>query len=166
MRKTLHSFVFIMFAIIISSNAQQFKDHNGWEFFDWGINKASIDKILTADNNKFSDATALDADFNYEGMNTWLYYNTQNELIKVHQRKTFSVIHDKEAGIFYDAFLAELKNNYGEPSHSGTNTKDSVITLSWDLKYTKIALEYNYKYKIIDEFGADAYWIDVIFEPD
>jgi hypothetical protein len=127
--------------------------------------KDSVEKVLKEKNNLLSEAWALDADFNYQGMNTWLSYDTQNRLKQVHQRKTFPVINQKEAAAFYTTVKSDLMGKYGKPDKKNENKKDSVVTMSWKLKNTSIAFEYNYKYKIIDEFGAGSYWIDIIFEP-
>ncbi|MEI6853216.1 MAG: hypothetical protein WCL06_10250 [Bacteroidota bacterium] len=137
----------------------------GWEFLQWNTSKDSVEKVLKEKNNLLSEPWALDANFNFQGMNTWLIYNTQNKLIQVHQRKTFSVINQKEAAEFYKTKKTELITKYGKPQTVSENKKDSVVNLLWKLKYTRITLEYDYRYKIIDEFGAGSYWVDIVFEP-
>ena len=160
----MKAFITLLFLISLmaASSAQEI---NGMEFLFWKMNKDSVEKVLIENKNNLSEATALDANFCYQGMNTWLYYNIENKLIKVHQRKTFSIIQNKEAEVFYDTIQANLIKNYGAPNQYKVAKKDSLITMTWELKYTKIILEYDYKYKIIDEFGADSYWVDVLFEP-
>jgi len=155
----------LTFLCVISGSvlAQNFREHDGWEFLNWKSSKSKVDKILEQNKDKITEATALDADFKYQDMNTWLVYNKANKLIEVNQRKEFSVIYHDEAEAFYQKFKKQLISSYGEPDSLADNKADSTIHLTWRLKYTNIFLEYDYRYKIIDEFGAGSYWVDVIF---
>jgi len=157
--------IMTLFSLMILTTASRAQDFNGWEFLFWKSNKDSVEKVLVENKSKLSDANALDAQFKFQGMNTWLFYDAQNKLIKVLQRNTFSVIHHKEAEDFYVSFKDLLIKKYGKPNKYKRDKKDSLVTMTWKLKFTSIALEYDYKYKIIDEFGAGSYWIDVVFEP-
>lgn len=153
--------LFLLISLAGSSRAQEI---NGWEFLFWNTNKDSVENVLAENKGKLSTPNGLDANFKYQEMNTWLIYNTQNKLIKVHQCETFSVIQDEEAEAFYKAVKFKLTKQYGKPDQYKRDKKDSLITMSWDLLYTKITFEYDYKYKVIDEFGAGSYRIDVVFE--
>jgi hypothetical protein len=157
--------IILLLSIISLTFPIKAQETNGWEFLFWKMNKDSVEKVLIENKSKMSDATALDAQFNYQGMNTWLYYDSQKKLNQVHQRETFSVIQNKEAADFFYGLKASFISKYGEPDEYNEDKKDSVVTMTWDLKYTKITLEYDYRYKIIDEFGAGSYWVDVIFVP-
>jgi hypothetical protein len=157
--------IILLLALISLTAICSAQEVNGWEFLSWKMSKDIVEKILIENKSKLSDATALDADFKSQQMNTWLYYDKYNQLIKVHQRRAFSVIENREVEAFYDTVKTRMMTKFGEPTHSEIDKKDSVINLSWNFKLTKISLEYNYKYKIIDEFGADSYWLDILFEP-
>ncbi len=146
--------------------AQKPKNFNGWEFLQWKLRKDSVIKILNVYKSKFESPNALDADFKYEGMNTWLEYDNNNQLNKVHQRHDFAVIYLKDAKTFYKKTRARLIKTYGRPGHKEFNRKGCVETLIWELKYTRVVCEFNYQYKIIDEFGAGSYWVDVVFSPE
>lgn len=159
--KTLSTF-FLFISLTVQCLSQ---DVNGWEFLNWKMNKDSVEKTLIANKNLLSPPDALDANFNYQNMNVWLVYDSLNRLIKVHQRKTFSVNKAKEAENFYTDFKSLLIKKYGKPEQFKKDKKHCVVSMTWHLKFTKIAFEYDYKYKVIDEFGADSYWIDVTFEP-
>lgn len=158
------STLLILIFVIATSYSQQKKDFNGWEFLNWKMSKDNVEKVLIENKNNLSSPTALDANFKYKEMNTWLFYNSSNQLAKVHQRKVFSVNQSNESEKFYTLIKTEFINDYGNPSKNEINKKDSLIIMLWELKYTKIVFEYNYKYKIIDEFGADSYWVDILFE--
>ena len=147
----------------LSVFTQNFRESNGWEFLSWKLDKHKVSKILDENKGLLSEASTLDADFKYQDMNTWLVYNKANKLIEVNQRKEFSVINHAEAETFYQKFKTQLIASYGEPDSLADNKADSTIHLTWKLKYTNIFLEYDYRYKIIDEFGAGSYWVDVIF---
>lgn len=159
MKNIISAFLFITLA----GNCMA-QDTNGWEFLSWNMSKDSVQILLDANKSKLGAPNALDADFKYQEMNTWLIYDPQNRLIKVHQRNTFSVIQAEEAEVFYNEFKTVLTKKYGKPDHYNNDKKDCVITMSWALHHTKITFEYDYKYKVIDEFGAGSYWIDVVFE--
>jgi hypothetical protein len=145
--------------------AQPLKDNNGWWFLEWKMSKNKVEELLIENKKQLSQGTALDADFMFQGLNTWLIYNKSNQLIEVDQRMTFSVNEADECKAFYKKVREELERDYGKPDHENQNIIDSVITLKWDLAYTSIQLEYDYKYKIIDEFGAGSYWVKVTFQP-
>lgn len=154
-----------LFFVIILATVSRAQDFNGWEFLYWKSGKDSVEKVLIDHKNQLSAANALDARFKFQGMNTWLFYDTQNKLIKVMQRNTFSVNQQKEAEDFFVSFRDLLIKKYGKPAQNKRNKKDNLVTMTWTLKFTTIALEYDYRYKVIDEFGAGSYWVNVEFEP-
>ncbi|MEA1874924.1 MAG: hypothetical protein U9N51_10940 [Bacteroidota bacterium] len=41
---------------------------NGWEFLSWEMKKKDVAKILEENKNEFTRTTALDACFNYQGI--------------------------------------------------------------------------------------------------
>ncbi|MCD4792251.1 MAG: hypothetical protein K8R54_03390 [Bacteroidales bacterium] len=149
----------------IKIQAQDLINFNGWEFLSWKTDKENVEKILNEKKSEFAKTTALDACFKYQGMNTWLYYDNNNQLNKILQRNTFSIIEDKEAKNFFEEIKTKFIKAYGKPNHQKINKQDSVTTLIWQLKHTKIVLEYDYMYKIIDEFGAGSYWVEVNISP-
>jgi hypothetical protein len=153
---------FVLSLLITCACAAQ--DLNGWEFLPWKTGKDSVERILSANKGKLENANALDAYFRYQGMNTWLVYDASNALVQVRQRATFSVIQDKEAKAFFTSFKDMLVKKYGKPKQRKNDAKNKVITMHWELTYTAIDLEYDHKYKVIDEFGAGSYWIEVVFE--
>ena len=157
--------IITLFSLFIMTTAGRAQDFNGWEFLYWKSGKDSVEKVLVENKSKLSEPNALDAQFKFQGMNTWLFYDAQNKLIKVLQRNTFSVNQPKEAEDFFVTFKALLIKKYGKPSHYKRDKKDRLVTMTWKLKFTAIALEYDYRYKVIDEFGAGSYWVTVEFEP-
>jgi len=138
--------------------------YNGWAFLPWNIKKDSVESLIKANKSKLSAPNALDADFKYQEMNTWLYFDSLNLLNKVHQRITFSVIQKDEAAAFYKMYKSYLIKTYGKPDHVDNNKKKKNKFMYWKLFQTRIVLNYDYKYKIIDEFGGGSYWVDVVFE--
>jgi hypothetical protein len=162
--KKILPIIFVL-AVTVSTQAQPLKDNNGWWFLEWKMSKNKVEELLIENKKNLSQGTALDADFMFQGLNTWLIYNKSNQLIQVDQRMTFSVNEADECKAFYEKVKADLVRDYGKPNHEKRNIIDSVITLKWDLAYTLIQLEYDYKYKIIDEFGAGSYWVKVTFQP-
>jgi len=157
--------IIVVFFILYLTNLGLAQETNGWEFIPWGVEKDSVEKIIAANKNILSDANALDADFSYNGMNTWLIYNSKNKLSEVKQRKTFSVIQQTEAADFYKKLKSYLVKKYGKPSAYRKNKKDNVIYATWNLQYTNIFMEFDYRYKVIDELGAGSYWINISFVP-
>ena len=149
----------------IKIQAQDLINFNGWEFLSWKTDKENVEKILNEKKSEFAKTTALDACFKYQGMNTWLYYDNNNQLNKILQRNTFSIIEDKEAKNFFEEIKTKFIKAYGKPNHQKINKQDSVTTLIWQLKHTKIVLEYDYMYKIIDELGSGSYWVEVNISP-
>ncbi len=145
--------------------AQDLKNYDGWEFLPWKAKKFQVEQKIKDQGNKIEKGIALDADFIFNKMNTWLEYNQNDELIKITQRETFSVIQDKKAALFFDTCKKELIEKYGKPTHTESNKKESIIHMDWELTYTSIQLTYDYKYKIIDEFGAGSYWVEIIYKP-
>jgi hypothetical protein len=164
MKKASFFTFILLITCLIAANAQNYKDIDGWEFLPWKTDKENVQKILAENKDKLSDPYAFEADFNYQEMNTWLEYTKNNQLINVSQKKEFSVIYNEEAAAFYEKCKSRLISHYGEPDSIADNKTDSTVNLNWKLKYTSIALNYDYRYKIIDEFGAGSYWVKIVFE--
>jgi hypothetical protein len=158
-------FLLLFSMIVIACYSQQAAGYNGWEFLHWRITEDSVNMIVEQHKAEFADANALDALFKYHDLNTWFEYNDNHQLIKVRQRTEFSVNRDEEVKQLFIATRDRLINTYGKPLKKEADRKECVVNLYWELKYTRISLNYDYKYKIIDEFGAGSYWVAVVFEP-
>jgi len=156
-------FLFYSIGMLITLSAFSQQEPEGWEFLKWKINRAEAEK----EAGKISEikrGSMLDANFDYNGMSTWLEFNNNDELIKARQRKTFSVIQSKEAEEFFRSRMEYMISKYGKPSEKDHNRKDDVIIVKWEFPNTVITLEYDYKYKVIDEFGAGSYWVEIVYE--
>lgn len=149
----------------IKIQAQDLINFNGWEFLSWKTDKENVEKILKEKKIELAKTAELYTWFKYQGMNTWLYYDNNNQLNKILQRNTFSIIEYNKANKFFEKTTARLTKTYGKPNHTKINKQDSVKTFIWELKYTRIELEYDYMYKIIDELGAGSYWVEVNISP-
>jgi hypothetical protein len=148
---------------VCSINAQTKSNLNGWEFLEWGTDSAQVNKIVK--KKKLRYGNALDADFRYnENLNTWLDYDSLKRLNKIMQRITFSIHEQKQAHDVYEKIRTRMLNEYGIPRIEKRDTTECNTTIYWDLKYTSIYVEYDYKYKIIDELGAGSYWVEIVFE--
>jgi len=166
MKKGYLIFLFASFLLTTSVYSQKPKNFNGWEFLPWKLTRDSVAKILEPLKGRFENTNALDADFKYEEMNTWLGYDSSQRLVKVHLRKEFSVIYQKDAKAFFKKTKRRLIETYGRPGYRLYKKKDCVKTLIWELKYSRIVCTFDFKYKIIDEFGAGAYWVDLVFKAE
>ncbi|MEA1874919.1 MAG: hypothetical protein U9N51_10915 [Bacteroidota bacterium] len=154
------------FAGGIKLQAQDFIDFNGWEFLSWKTDKKNVEKILIDKNIELAKTQESYTWFKYQEMDTWLYYDNNNQLNKIQQRNRFSIVEYEKSKLFFEKTKAKFIKTYGKPNHQEINKQDSVTTLIWQLKQTKIVLEYDYMYKIIDELGAGSYWIEVNISPN
>lgn len=143
---------------------------NGWEFAEWGTSKQSIINTLNKIGIKNDSVSSYNNSFtitrlDFEEMRTELYFDSLNRFNKVTQHKDYSVIYDKEAKAFYEKTRKTFIQKYGKPDKEKKDRRKEIITLNWNLKFTDIELRYDYKYKIIDEFGCCSYRIDTEFRP-
>jgi len=168
----MKNFVFILIFVIhgqfLFSQVQ--KDFNGWEFLEWNSKKRDVEKTLKDKNIEIQETYSEAAydkitRFHYNDFNTWLYFDSLNQLDSVEQYKEFSVIQDEEANSFYEMTEKYLVQKFGKPDLQTNNTTAKLITLKWNLKFTKVQLTYDYKYKIIDEFGCCSYKVDILYKP-
>lgn len=152
--------------LFFAKNKTLQSNYNGWDFLSWELDKKQVEEMLEEKKNEFVRPDGLDANFKYQELNTWLYYDNNNQLNKIRQSNTFSVVNYKNSKMFFYKTLARLTETYGEASNQTINKKDSVQTYIWELKHTRIELEYNYMYKIIDELGAGSYWVEINISPN
>ena len=118
--------------------AQKYYELNGWEFLQWKMKKEAVEKKIDENEKLVTKGTALDANFKYGGLNTWLEYDEKGELVRVYQKETFSVIEYKESKECYESCMKEMIEKYGHPAEIINNTEDSLIKIKWALKNTKI----------------------------
>lgn len=154
--------IFFLFAAS-GGKTQTLSHFNGWEFLPWKTDSAQVQVMVERNRKKLQEPNGLDADFKYQELNTWLIFR-DHQLYKVKQKADFGVTHNEEAQVLYENTRDRLIRQYGNPQAENHDTLNKTIRLGWDLEYTRIELEYDYKYKIIDEFGAGSYWIEVVFE--
>ncbi len=170
MKKYLILFVLVLTGQFLIAQIQKQKDFNGWEFLEWQTNKNTAEKLLSTKGieiqNTYSDA-AYDKiiRFQYEDMQTWLYFDSLYKLSYIDQLKDFSVVNLKDADTFYKKTKIALIQKYGEPYSETNDTTNNIVHLSWLLSYCEIAFTYDYKYKIIDEFGCCSYKVDIHITP-
>ncbi|PKP22179.1 MAG: hypothetical protein CVU05_04985 [Bacteroidetes bacterium HGW-Bacteroidetes-21] len=158
--------MFVQQNIIAQSNI----DFNGWEFMAWKSSKTSVEDSLKAKKIEVKDdfddpAYTKITRFTYNDMNTLLYFDSLNQLSKVQQIKDFSVIYLDEANAFFDRVKQNLLQEYGVPHVETHDTSAKIITMTWNLHYTNFQLIYDYKYKIIDEFGCCSYKVTINASP-
>jgi len=152
------------------AQVQKPNEFNGWEFLEWKSGKSTVEKLLIQKGIEIKD-TYSDAAydkitrFEYDGMNTWLYFDSLYQLSKVEQYAEFSVIQDKKANVFFGEVKKSLVQKYGEPNTETNDTTRKFITMNWYLKFSNVILTYDYKYKIIDEFGCCSYKVDIKTSP-
>ena len=172
-RKDLLLLLFVLFVFceqkIYSQNQQQ-RDFNGWEFLKWKTNKNDADKIVGKKGieirNEYSDpAYSNITRFEYDEMNTILYFDSLKQLSAVKQHKDFDVIQDKEAEAFFEKTKKLLLQKFGKADQEEDDKEKKVITMIWNLKYSKVYLTYDYKYKIIDEMGCCSYNVTIKTNP-
>ncbi len=154
--------VFI-FSLLAASYAYSQTNPEGWEFLTWKMKKDEVEKEISKQDS-IERGSMLDARFDYNGMSAWLEYNESDELVKVNQRETFAVIYDEEAKKFYEERMVYMTGKYGEPTKKIHDRKNDNIVVTWEFPHTLITLEYDYKYKVIDELGAGSYWVDILYE--
>ena len=155
--------VILIFTLIVIPDLWSQTSVEGWEFLKWKMKKAEVEKEI-AEQTGIDRGSMLDARFDYNGMSAWLEYNENDELVKVTQRETFAVIYDEEAEKFYNERMVYMTGKYGEPKEKIHDRKNDNIHVTWEFPHTLITLEYDYKYKVIDELGAGSYWVDILYE--
>lgn len=136
---------------------------DGWEFLTWKMKEDEVEKEISKQTG-IERGSMLDASFDFNGMSAWLGYNENKELVNVTQKETFSIIDDKEAEIFYNERMVYMTGEYGNPVYKKHDRKNDNIIVKWEFAHTLITLEYDYKYKVIDEFGAGSYWVEILYE--
>ncbi len=161
---------FVCYTNPLKAQDNKLIEFNGWEFLKWKIKLDKAETILSEINNDSLDISSYSENgyrtaFKFQGLRTYLYYDSLKRLIKVEQHKDFSVVEKEKADVFYMKTEEMLVNKYGKPDKKTNNKTKEIITLTWNLKYTKVLLTYDYKYKIIDEFGCCSYQIDLVFSP-
>jgi hypothetical protein len=161
-------FLFLFNFLPLYAQDKKLTDFNGWEFLKWKISISEAEKILLEKNDKnmyvllFKD-TGYRTAFKYQDLYTYLYYDSLNQLSKVEQHMDFSVVEKEEADVYYKKTEEILVNKYGKPKKKTNDKTKEIITLIWNLKYTNITFTYDYKYKIIDEFGCCSYQVNIQF---
>lgn len=159
----LRLIVILIFSLLATPYAYSQANPEGWEFLTWKMKKADVEKEI-AKQDSIGRGSMLDASFDYNGMSAWLEFNDSGELVKVTQRETFCVIHDEEAKKFYEERMVYMTGKYGKPTKKIHDRKNDNIHVAWEFPHTLITLEYDYKYKVIDELGAGSYWVDILYE--
>ncbi|HLP11969.1 MAG TPA: hypothetical protein VK177_08570 [Flavobacteriales bacterium] len=158
-------FSILLFLIAISNvHAQTKAGYNCWEFLEWGTDSATVSSLVKKKGREIRYPNALNARFRYQDLNTWLDYDSTKKLQTVKQRIAFSAHEQKQANETYEKIRTRMLTDYGRPRIEMRDTLECNTHIYWDLKHTKIHLEYDYQYKIIDEFGAGSYWVEIIFE--
>jgi len=137
---------------------------NNWESLCWGMSRQEVESQLKGDT-LVKSAYPLDTRFSYRGFNVWLTYDSLGQLCSVKQRQTFSVIDREKAGVAFKKTKKEMTEKYGKPVSSRHYRMDCRWVIHWTAPGTEIEMEYDYKYKVIDEFGAGSYWIEIMFLP-
>ena len=172
-RKDLFLLLFVLFIFcelkIYSQNLQQ-KDFSGWEFLKWKTNKNDADKIVKEKGieirNEYSDPAYENITrFDYEEMNTTLYFDSLKQFYTVKQHKDFDVIQDKQAEVFFEKTKKMLLQKFGKADQEKDDKEKKILTLIWNLKYSSVFLVYDYKYKIVDELGCCSYTVDINTSP-
>jgi hypothetical protein len=172
--KKVYLIIFIsLFIYIPESHSQEhiLTNFNGWEFLNWKCKKTDTENILNKKGIEFRkmesyDSTRTITRFDFEELDTWLYFDTLNQLFDVKQSRYFSVIYDKESKAFFDKVKKSLLQKYGKANEEKDDKEKEIITMIWKLNFTIIHLTFDYKYKIIDEFGCCAYQIDIDICPN
>jgi hypothetical protein len=172
--KKVYLFIFIsLFIYIPESHSQEnnLTNFNGWEFLNWNCKKTDAENILNRKGIEFRNMESYDSTrtitrFDFEELDTWLYFDTLNQLFDVKQSHDFSVIYDKESKVFFEKVKKSLLQKYGKANAEENDKKKEIITMAWKLNSTIIHLTFDYKYKIIDEFGCCAYQIDIDIYPN
>jgi len=131
---------------------------NGWEFLEWQTKQDNVEKILQKEGIKYYQKGSI-IKFDYQEMETNLYFDSLNRFIKVKQEADFHVNDFEESKIFFDKKFKFLKQKFGKEKSYADDKETEVITIFWETEYSKIKLTYDYQYKIIDEFGCCAYSI-------
>ena len=136
--------------------AQKQAGFKGWEFLKWGTDSLKVQEQLISKG--LIDNEARDGLFEYQDMQVWPSYKNHC-LNKVQQWKSFGLTQKNAARQEYEKIHQLLVKKYGPATQESNDTTKEVITLDWNLKYMYIHLEYDYRYKIIDELGAGSYWM-------
>jgi len=152
----------------INAQEQNQSNYNGWEFLSWKCKKTEAENILNKKGIEYSNEESYDSTrtiikFEYDELDTRLYFDTLSQLNDIKQQQEFSVIYDKESKIFFEKVKKSLLLKYGKAKEEKNDKEKEVITILWKLKYAVINLTFDYKYKIIDEFGCCAYKIEINF---
>ena len=169
------SILLFAFTILLSSfyllNAQNVKstNFNGWEFLTWHTSiekvEAKLSKMKRLTVNYYKD-NGYSTYFKYNDMFTYLFYDSLKQLSKVTQHLDFGVNKIKQADAFFLKTEKHLIDKFGLPSERFDDKESEFILLVWKLKYTTINLSYNYKYKVIDEFGCCSYTVNIVYTPN
>jgi hypothetical protein len=138
----------------------------GWEFLVWGIDKNTAETILNKkgfeiENTYGEKAYEKITRFNYKGMKTTLCFDSLNHLFNIEQIENFSVAQDKQAYAFYKKINDSLVKKLGKPQSYVNNKTKKIITIIWHLKFTRVVLVYDYRYKVVDEMGCCSYTVSV-----
>jgi hypothetical protein len=168
-RKHLLLLIFILLVFCeqkIYSQEQKLRDFIGWEFLKWKTNKNDADKIVKEKGieirNEYSEPAYENITrFEYEEMNTILYFDSLKQFYAVKQQKDFSVAQDEQAKVFFEKTKKILLQKFGKADQEKDDKEKKVITIIWNLKYANVFLTYDYKYKIVDEMGCCSYTVDI-----
>lgn len=142
----------------------------GWDFLEWGMQKATVEAALAENDIELidthgDDSWALVTRFEQDGFRIWLHYSEEDQLEKIEQIREFSILEDDAAQACYEKVLADCVEKWGKAPEYEIDAERELRIHDWQSKTTKIGLTYDHKYKIIDEFGAASYSVRLHFLP-
>ncbi|MFH2141072.1 MAG: hypothetical protein ABIJ97_01520 [Bacteroidota bacterium] len=148
-----------LFGQQLKAQDQKPNEFNGWKFLEWKTEKKTAEKMISNKGieikNDYSEpAYSKITRFVYDEMNVRLYFDSMFQLSYVEQQKEFSIVQLDEANDFFGKIKKSLIQEYGKPNVETNNKSEKIINMIW-----------NYKYKIIDEFGCCSYKVTVYISP-
>lgn len=149
-----------------TQNNPENMDQNGWQFLEWGTHITEVQTLLAENGYTWTlKDKRIDLKKEKKQLESSLWFNESEDLIRVTGVRKFSLLEKKDADAYFQQLREDFDERFSPAVHEDDNTDRELFTLEWDMGKTYIVCRYDYKEKIIDEFGMDSYRIDVIFAP-
>lgn len=158
----------IVFVVLNFGSSFGQKDLMGWEFLFWNDDFEEIKTELVKHKTTFTYDTSgcyNYVKFKWNDFRTYVMLGPWKKMKRVEQRITFNYGEQKEAKDYYQKVVVKMNDKFGKYDHKWEDKDHDRLRLFWLLEYTQITLLFDYEKKLVDEFGAGSYWIEITYTP-